>query len=237
MKKNLLLAAVLVSLLLSTSNVFSLGGSENPSKKIISNDRAARFLKLGNDLRDLGHYDRTLDILTIGQKYASKSGDQYWIATANQYLGLYYRDIEDYNTSLKYLKAALKIFKNVIYNDFDGSQKTTFEYINQVRKLMKDENIEELNDEEQDSPSINGSEQLNDNINIDDNEFDNELVKSANKELSQVKHDVKISDKGQVTSGDKELGQIKTELSELKGALSELFKRIDNMKDLSSNKK
>jgi tetratricopeptide (TPR) repeat protein len=205
MKKSLLLAAVLVSLLLSTSNVFSLGGSDNPSKKINGKDRAARFLKLGNDLRDLGHYDRTLDILTIGQKYASKSGEQYWIATANQYLGLYYRDIEDYNTSLKYLKAALKIFKKVIYNDFDGSQKTTLEYINQVLDLMKKNGIEPEKDE--DTPSINGSEELNDNSNIDENEF------------------------------DKELGQIKTELSELKGALSELFKKIDNMKDLSSNKK
>lgn len=74
-----------------------------------ANELGKRYLKLGNTYRETENYAKAEEYLKQGKKLVAN--DEYWSATANEFLGYLYRDMVasgNYNTNADYFLALAK---------------------------------------------------------------------------------------------------------------------------------
>lgn len=92
--------------------LLSMGCFNANAQKKISNKEALQYIKSGNSLREAQQFERAEEFLKIGLD-ATKGKNKYWEASANEFLGLLYRDVSDTTKAIFYLNEALDLYKNL----------------------------------------------------------------------------------------------------------------------------
>ncbi len=92
--------------------VFSLSFIDSFAQKKVSNQEALQYIKTGNTLREAQQFERAEEFLKIGLD-VTKGENKYWEASANEFLGLLYRDVSDTTKAIIYLNNALDIYKKL----------------------------------------------------------------------------------------------------------------------------
>ncbi len=77
---------------------------------------AIRFIKLGNTLREAKQYAEATSYLEKALSTLQRTGDRYWVAAANENLGLISRDLNDGVTANRYLTKAMLGYRAVKAN-------------------------------------------------------------------------------------------------------------------------
>ncbi len=78
----------------------------------VSEDQALQYIKTGNTLREAQQYERAEEMLKIGLE-ATKGKNRYWEASANELLGMLYRDVSDTTKAVFYINEALDIYRDL----------------------------------------------------------------------------------------------------------------------------
>src|SRR5438445_10571260 len=75
--------------------------------------QAARWIKIGNTLRETKQFTESLNYLEKGVSLATRLNDRYWQAAAYENMGLTYRDKNDITGAARYFKKSLDIYKTI----------------------------------------------------------------------------------------------------------------------------
>ena len=94
------------------------------TSSIDRNELGKRYLKLGNTYRESKDYANALKYLQMGQDIFNRqrnTNEMYWYAVSQEYLGYYYRDLNQLDNARALLSDAKRIFTEIIVQ-VDGSQ-------------------------------------------------------------------------------------------------------------------
>ena len=86
---------------------------ERPEIKVNNFKLGLRFLKLGNTYRESNNYELSQKYLLKGFDIIKKSNDIYWLAVAYEFLGYYYRDIEQRQKAKELLIKSREYFNKI----------------------------------------------------------------------------------------------------------------------------
>ena len=146
MSKKIILIIILSCLcsysLFSKSNIIKLPLSQQIKKF----ELGIRYLKLGNTYRTAQDFENAKSFLKKGSEIIDNFGNQYWLATSNEYYGYLYSDMGDTKTALNYFQKAMDIYDKIIIQK-DGSKEALKKVISKLKNEKSAKSNVENNNE------------------------------------------------------------------------------------------